>query len=77
MEVLPFQSNYNADRLRVQVDEVAPLKLSEGIDSAGHVCTELEVLRQDLHLVHGEIGDEHHPVVLHPHYQTRVPLVSS
>ena len=32
-------------------------------------------LGQSLELVHGEVGEEDDHVLLHPHYQPRVPLV--
>lgn len=77
MKIFPLQTDYHTDGLGVQVNEITPFKLAERVHPARHVRAELEILREDLHLVHGEIGDEHHPVVLHSHHQARVTFVST
>ena len=44
--------------------------------TCGHIGTQLQVLGHRLELVHREVGEEHDEVILHPHDQPSVALVS-
>lgn len=77
VEVLALQTHDDAHGLRVEVDQVAPLELAERVHAAGHVGAELQVLGQDLHLVHGQVGDQHHAVVFDAHDQAGIALVAT
>ena len=77
LEALLLNLNNHSHSLGVNLDQVSKLILSQGINPGGHVCAELEVLRQSLGLVHGEVGEEDDEVLLHPDNQPRVSFVTT
>jgi hypothetical protein len=75
VEVFPFQTHDHPHGFRVQIDQIAPLELPQGVDPAGHVRAELQVFGEDLHFVHRQVGDQDDSVVFHADHQSGVALV--
>lgn len=61
----------------LKLDEVSPLELAQTVDAGGHVGAELQVSRQYLQLVHGQIREQHDTVLFHSHDQSCLTLVTS
>ena len=72
-----FEPDDDAHHLRIQLNQVAPLVLAHGIHSSGNIGAELKVSRQQLELVHREVGKEDHHVLLDANNEPRVVLVAA
>lgn len=76
LEAFLFQAHYHAYGLRVQHHQITPLELAKRVDTCGHVRAELQVTRQHFQLVHGQVGEEHHTVLLNTDNQSSVTLIT-
>ena len=77
LEALLLDLNDHPHSLRINLDQVSKLVLTQGVNSCGHVGAELEVLGHRLELVHREVGEENNQILFHANNQSCVALISA
>ena len=76
-EGLLLQPHYNAHRVRVDLHQVAPLKMPERIHPGRRRLAQLQEALKHRDLLHRQIRQDYSHIVVDAHNQTRLPLIST